>query len=181
LAAIELRLQLLAIFAAVVSCAESRPAGISVHTWVREEIFAGYMAGDMTRFEKGMDKVRGILEAEPDNAVALAWNGGGHVLRAVKAREAADMAGYRSLFRTAQAQFCEGFGTGPEDIGVLVVGGGTLIMLGGRLAEADRPGAFDLGFRNYSAAAGLQKQQMDKLPPHFRGELWSGRPSWKPG
>ncbi|MBL8235051.1 MAG: hypothetical protein JNL98_41500 [Bryobacterales bacterium] len=169
-----LRTLLFLTIASAALSAESRPAGITVSTWVREEIFAGFMTGDMPRFESGMAKLRDILAVEPNNPAALAWQGGGQVLRAVRAREAGDMQKYRDLYQEAQLQFTKALELAPNNISVLVVSGGTSIMFGDRLAEPDRQQAFELGYRNYFAASELQKQVMDKLPPHFRGELWSG-------
>lgn len=165
---------LLAIGCTALLSAESRPAGLSIHTWVREDIFAGYMAGDMERLERGMSKLAEILQAEPQNATALAWDAAGKLLQAVKALEAGDQAKYAAAYRDSEAQSLKALELAPKDVGVLVIRGGTLIMMGDRLAEADRRNAFEIGYRNYALAVDLQRQSMDRLPPHFRGELWSG-------
>ena len=44
---------------ACLACAETKPANVSVNTWVREDLFAGYMVNDLARFEKGMLKLEG--------------------------------------------------------------------------------------------------------------------------
>jgi len=41
---------LLSIGLATAAQAEDRPAGVRISTWVREDIFAAFMGGDLTRF-----------------------------------------------------------------------------------------------------------------------------------
>ncbi len=55
--------------------AQAPPKGLSVSTWVREDIFTGWMAGDAERFSQGMKKLDAILAANPGAADALAWRG----------------------------------------------------------------------------------------------------------
>lgn len=58
-----------------------RRAGVPLNTWVREDIFAGFLVADMPPFEAGMAKVERELKANPSDSDALAWRGGGKLFR----------------------------------------------------------------------------------------------------
>ena len=61
---------------------------LTVHTLVREDIFAGWMTDDMARFERGEKNIQLLLERRPDQkANLLAWKGGATLYRAVRANE----------------------------------------------------------------------------------------------
>ena len=49
-----MRFVLVLMLAGAWSAAQERPAGMGLSTWVREVIFAGFLAGEMRQFEKGM-------------------------------------------------------------------------------------------------------------------------------
>ena len=65
---------------------------LTVHTQVREDIFAGYMADDMDRFEIGVKKLDAMLRENPENVNALSWAGSSELFRAIKAHEAGKQA-----------------------------------------------------------------------------------------
>src|SRR5215510_10687137 len=74
---------------------DTRP---TVHTIVREDIFAGFLEKDMTRFARGEANVEELLKTRPnEKGSLLAWKGGAKLYRAVLAREAGDAAGYARL------------------------------------------------------------------------------------
>lgn len=152
--------------------ASDRPAGMSVHTWVREDIFAGFMANDIERFDRGVAKVDEILQATPANPAALAWRGSADIYRATRARVAGNTAQYRSLLDRGMATMAKARELAPNDVGVLVISA-VPVLMADQLDEADRRPAAELGRKTTLAAIKIQEQAMDKLPLHFRGELWS--------
>lgn len=170
-----MRAQILLIFmlAALTAVANDRPAGMTVHTWVREEIFAGYMANDVERFDKGVAKLDTILAAKPDDVHALAWRGSADVYRAVLARKAGKPEEYRKLYDNGMATMAKARELAPRDVGVIVISAVPLFF-GDQLDPADRNGALQLGRKMNLTAMEAQKAGFEKLPAHFRGELWSG-------
>jgi hypothetical protein len=82
---------------------EQRPKGVPFYTWVREDLFAGWMADDMPRFERSMRKAQEYLNENANNMDAVNWLGAGTVFRAVRAFEAGDEAKGDQLLRDAMA------------------------------------------------------------------------------
>ena len=61
---------------------------LTIHTLVREDIFAGFMADDMKRFERGEKNIELLLEQRPSQrGNLLSWKGGALLYRAVRAHE----------------------------------------------------------------------------------------------
>ena len=49
---------------------------IPIHTLLREDLFAGFMNDDLTRFERGERNLQQLLQQRPaDRAPLLAWQG----------------------------------------------------------------------------------------------------------
>src|SRR5437868_9801064 len=62
---------------------------LTVHTLLREDIFAGFLANDMNRFARGEKNIEALSEQRPlQKANLLAWKGGATLYRAVRAYEA---------------------------------------------------------------------------------------------
>lgn len=162
--------------AAALLCAEGKPDGLTVSTWVREDIFAGFLAGELPQFEKGMEKLEAILAANPRAGDALAWRAGGRVYLAVRALEAGDRAGFDKLFAQAQADFAQAPKVAaPDEMGaVLAVKGGTFAILADRLPAGLRREGWTAVRDNYGALREAQKAVFDRLPLHMRGEVLAG-------
>src|SRR5688572_25333540 len=80
----------------------------SIHTLVREDIFAGFMSDDAARMARGEANVKRLLESRPDDRAALlAWQGGAEFYHAVRAREAGRTAEYRRLLALADRRWTE--------------------------------------------------------------------------
>src|SRR5688500_3774311 len=117
---------------------------ISVHTLVREDIFAGFRQGDMDRLARGEKRIELLLEQRPAEAPALlAWKASALLYRAVRAHEA----GNREEFNEKYAQAIE------------------------LLARAKRHGPDDLGAT--ATTAGVYALLADRLPENLRGAAWS--------
>lgn len=155
---------------------EAKPEGLGVSTWVREDLFAGPLAGDMVRLEKGMAKVEALLAANPRSGETLAWRAFGHLCLAVFALEAGQKDSFEKWHRLAQADFQKARqAAGPEEMGALhAVTGGTYAVLADRLPPALRRDGWLAVRENYTALRESQKSVFDKLPVHFRGEILAG-------
>jgi hypothetical protein len=61
---------------------------LTVHTLVREDLFAGFLDNNMARFERGERNIDALLTQRPsEKANLLAWKGGASMYRAVVAHE----------------------------------------------------------------------------------------------
>ena len=79
---------------------------LSVHTLVREDIFAGFMSDNQARFAKGEANIETLLKTRPDQkANLLAWKGGAQLYRAVRAHEAGNAAEFSRLYTDATDTF----------------------------------------------------------------------------
>lgn len=148
---------------------------LTIHTLVREDIFAGWMQDDLTRMSRGEANIEKLLVSRPDQkAPLLAWKGGATIYRAVKAREAGNAAEYARLYKTGMAELDEAKRAGPQDGGVHSIVGGSLLLFGDRLAPEHRSPSWEASYQSYNFLWGAQGAIADKLPPHHRGELTAG-------
>lgn len=158
--------------------AENRPAGVRVSTWVREDIFAGFMAGDLGRFEKGMEKLATVLAAQADSVDGLAWRGGGKLYLAVRAHEAGDQAAFDRHYADARADFSRAaaeLANQPDmRAAYFAIRGGCFTIMADRLPAAHRKEAWTEVRTNYQALRETQKAFFDKMPLHMRGEVLAG-------
>src|SRR4051812_48025596 len=51
----------------------AKPEKISIHTWVREEMFAGWISNDVPALERGVAKLDLYLKDPPPDRNALSW------------------------------------------------------------------------------------------------------------
>jgi hypothetical protein len=150
-------------------------ARLTVHTLVREDIFAGWRSRNMERLERGEKNIEVLLEQRPKfRADLLAWKGGAKLYRAVLAREAGENDEFKTLYDEAAALFSEAKTLGPKNPGVAAVVGGSYLTFGDRLPEELRADAWQKSYDNYQILWSQQGKLVDRLPEHIRGELLAG-------
>jgi hypothetical protein len=155
--------------------AADRPAYVSISQWVREDLFAGFLANDLPRFEQGMRKVQDFLDKNPDESDALAWRGGGRLYLAVVALEKGERARFDELYAAAMADFDRSAAVRkPQEAAVYAVEGGTFVLFADRLPLSERKRANQRGFDAYSKLREIQKDIFAQLPIHMRGEVIAG-------
>ena len=109
---------------------------LTIHTLVREDIFAGWRAQDMERFARGEKNIDLLLEQRPNSrSELLAWKGGATLYRAVLAREAGNDEEFQRLFKLTLEQFAEAKNLAPKHPAVAAVVGGSYAMFTDRLPE----------------------------------------------
>jgi len=163
-----------------VAAAQSPEAPLSdnrftVHTLLREDIFAGFLTNDMERFSRGEKNIQLLIEQRPaQKANLLAWKGGANLYRAVIAFEAKNNQDFQRYYKQAQDAFAEAatYKTGNE--GVAAVTGGSYAVFADRLPKEYRAAAWTAAYDNYQALYKLQAGMVDKLPVHLRGEVLAG-------
>jgi hypothetical protein len=148
---------------------EKKPAGLSVSTWVREDIFAGMLVDNLEGFQTGMRKLDEILAESPDNADALAWRGGANLYLATRAHAAGDSAEFNEMYGRALRDFERAKSVAkPGSAGFLAITGGSWTVMAERLPADLRTTAYERAYANYSALREVQKAYFDKLPVHMR-------------
>lgn len=148
---------------------------LTIHTLVREDIFAGFLQNDMTRLARGEKNVDLLIEKRPGSkAELLAWKAGATVYRAVRAFEEKRPDEFKQKYQQALDTFAEAHKLQPGNGGVAAVEGGTLVLFADQLPKELRAAAWE---RAYSAFQTLWKYQgsgIEKMPTHFKGELLGG-------
>jgi len=148
---------------------------LTVHTLVREDIFAGFLQSDLVRLARAEKNIEALLASRPgDRASLLAWQGGITLTRAVLAHEGKQPDQFRQQYRRALDLFAEAMRLGPDNVGVFAVTGGTQVSVADRLPAAERAASWELGYTAYQRLWALQGAVIDKLPLHHKGEVLSG-------
>ena len=81
-------------------------ARLTVHTLVREDVFAGFMQNDMVRFARAERNIEQLLKDRPDQrGNLLAWRGSARMHRAVLAHEAGNSGEFLKYLEEARAAF----------------------------------------------------------------------------
>ncbi len=165
------------ILIACFACAETKPANISVNTWVREDLFAGYMVNDFARFEKGMLKLEEILfKGDSENKPARAWRASGILYLGVRALEAGNVEEFARRVDEAEGGFNRArTGATRDELGsVYAIQGGTYALFADRFPVKRRREAWGKVQENYSKLRELQMPAFDNYPQHMRGEVLAG-------
>jgi tetratricopeptide (TPR) repeat protein len=167
-----------AISAAVPAQAPEPPLAdtrLTVHTLLREDVFAGFLQSDLARLARAEKNADVLLASRPaERAVVLAWQGGMALTRAALAYEANEPEQFRQHYRRAQGLFADAMTLGPENVGVFAVTGGTQVTLADRLPADARQVGWELGYTAYRQLWKMQGQVIEKLPLHHKGEVLSG-------
>jgi tetratricopeptide (TPR) repeat protein len=174
-------LSLLALAAVGLTAAAQPPAPplsdtrLTVHTLVREDIFAGVLDGDLDRLARGEKSIEALLEKRPaDKAGLLAWKASALLYRAVRAHEAGRTDEFKEKYAQVIDLLAQAKKLGPNDTGVAAATGGMYAVLADRLPEELRGRAWATAYDAYQALWKEQARGLEMLPPHMRGELLAG-------
>src|SRR5262245_23519738 len=130
---------------------------LTVHTLLREDIFAGLLMDDMERFTRGERNIQTLLEKRPDaKSDLLAWKGSATLYRAVRAHEANRNDEFQQKYREALDLFSQARQISPENGGAAAITGGTYVLFGDRLPKEYRAAAWSQAYDSYQT---LWKQQ----------------------
>jgi tetratricopeptide (TPR) repeat protein len=148
---------------------------LTIHTLVREDIFAGFLQNDMTRLARGEKNIDLLMEKRPGSkAELMAWKGGATLYRAVRAFEEKHPDEFKQKYQQVLDTFDQAEKLQPGNGGVAAVQGGSLVLFADQLPKELRAAAWE---RAYSSFQILWKQQgagIEKMPTHFKGELLGG-------
>jgi hypothetical protein len=148
---------------------------LTVHTLLREDVFAGFMSNDMVRFARAERNIDQLLKDRPDQrGNLLAWRGSAAMHRAVLAHEAGNSGEFLKQLAAARAAFSEAAAQTSGNDGAAAITGGTYVVFADRLPEPHRATAWAAAYSNYSLLWQQQGSMIDKLPIHHRGEVLGG-------
>jgi hypothetical protein len=77
---------------------------LTVHTLLREDIFAGFMSNDMVRFTRAERNIEQLLEDRPN---LLAWKGSAAMYRSVIAHESGNNGEFLKYLQAARVEFAD--------------------------------------------------------------------------
>ena len=148
---------------------------LSVHTLVREDIFAGFRNDNVDRLARAERHIEILLKDRPqERGNLLAWRAGAATYRAVRAHESGQSDAFERLYAGALNDFAEAGKTTSGNGGVPAITGGTLVTFADRLPQQHRAKAWSLAYTSYAQLWQEQGADIDKMPVHHRGEVLSG-------
>jgi hypothetical protein len=148
---------------------------LTVHTLVREDIFAGWLDNNMDRFSRAERNIETLLKARPgERANLMAWRGGATLYRAVLAHEGGNTADFKRHYQRASDDFAEAAKLTTGNGGVAAITGGTLVVFADRLPAEQRAAAWAQAYEAYSILYKEQGAALEKFPVHFKGEVLAG-------
>ena len=104
-----------------------KPEKLTIHTWVREDVFAGWIAGDEASLARGVAKLDQYLKVQPTDENALAWKFMAEMYGMRKAQAAHDDAAYdRAMASAAKVREAIWNGRTPQ-AGANIIVGSTLV------------------------------------------------------
>jgi tetratricopeptide (TPR) repeat protein len=150
-------------------------ARLTIHTLVREDIFAGLLTDDLKRLGRAEKNIEVLLEkrpaAKPD---LLAWKASTRLYRAVRAHEEKRPDEFRQSYRQALDLFAEARRLSPQNGSVAAVTGGSYMLMADRLPKEEQAAAWAAAYDAFQLLWQQQARAVDKLPVHHRGELLGG-------
>jgi tetratricopeptide (TPR) repeat protein len=148
---------------------------LTVHTLVREDVFAGFLQNDLGRLARAEKNIELLLASRPaERANLLAWQGSTALTRAVLATEARQTEEFQRQYRRAIELFAEAARLGPDSAGVFAITGGSQTMLADRLPAPERAAGWEQAYSAYQQLWKMQGADIEKLPLHHKGEVLTG-------
>ncbi|HKD08770.1 MAG TPA: hypothetical protein VKB79_22900 [Bryobacteraceae bacterium] len=145
-----------------------------VSTTIREDIFAGLLAGDLERVNVRMDKTREALKHDPSSSGSLAWLAGGELVLAVHAYEAHKISDFNAHYQAAVRYFDDAERVGSTNAGVYDISGAMWDNLGDRLPASLRASAFENAYRSFETALKMNQDRLATMNRHGLGEILTG-------
>lgn len=148
---------------------------LTVHTLVREDIFAGFLQNDLNRLGRAEKNLARLLESRPsERADVLAWQGSVALTRAALASEAKQQVEFKQHYQRALDLYDEAMRLSPDGVGVFAITGGSQASLADRLPAEERARSWERAYSAYQRLWTLQGASIEKLPLHHKGEVLSG-------
>jgi hypothetical protein len=148
---------------------------LTVHTLLREDIFAGFLGNDMTRFARGEKNIESLMIRRPEaRADLLAWKAGSALYRAILANDSHRPEEFKLKYQQALDLFTEARNAQPPGTGVAAITGGSYVIFADRLPKEYRTSAWSKCYDSYQTLWAQQGSIISGLPIHHRGEVLGG-------
>ena len=148
---------------------------LTVHTLLREDIFAGFMDKDMERFARGEKNIDLLIAKRPEaKSDLLAWKAGAVLYRAVLANEANHPEECKQKYQQALDLSAEAHKAQPPGSGLAAITGGTNLLFADRLPKEYRAAAWAAAYSSYQEIWKQQGPIIAGVPLHFKGEVLGG-------
>jgi tetratricopeptide (TPR) repeat protein len=141
---------------------------------VRNDFFAGF-AGNQQALDRAMNFCEKALAANPQNAEAMVWHGAGALYQSGQFFQAGDRAKGGEFWQRALAEMDAAVAIAPDRVSVRIPRGAALLTASRNLAspEMARP-LIEKAVSDYKRSLEIQKDRLDSLGTHARGELLIG-------
>ena len=140
---------------------------------VRNDFFAGF-AGSQESLQRGMKTCEEILAGNPKHAEAMVWHGAGLFFLSGQAFQKGDVAKGQDLWARGLKEMDDAVALEPDSIGVRAPRGAGLLQASLAVPPDRAPDLIRRGLQDYERIHELQKDRLDKLGEHPRGELLFG-------
>jgi tetratricopeptide (TPR) repeat protein len=140
---------------------------------VRSDYFSGFN-GDKEALRRAMAKTEDVLATDPNHAEALVWHGAGLFFLAGQAFQAGDQQKGMELFGKSQAMMEKGVQLEPGRVGVRAPRGAVLLQGTFGMPPAVAKPLIEKGLGDYLKIYEIQKDHLEKIGTHPRGELLFG-------
>lgn len=168
---------MLAVFAAASQSPEPplSDTRLTIHTLLREDIFAGFLQNDMTKLARGEKNLEMLLEKRPEaKAELLAWKGGATLYHAVRALENKRQDEFKQKYQQALDAFAQARQLKPGNDSVAAIEGGSYVVFADQLPKEQRAAAWAQAYASYQILWKRQESMVEKMPVHLKGELLAG-------
>ncbi len=148
---------------------------LTLHWLVREDIFAGVLANDRVRLEKGA-KTLDTVAAFYQPVDVYAWRAGVETMRAIWAHEDGKPEDFRRHYALAITYFDASRNASNAQTAAIpeIFEGGIYVAVADRLPESLRRGAWERCYSAYQKLNAMEAGRVDRLPLHMKGEVIAG-------
>jgi tetratricopeptide (TPR) repeat protein len=140
---------------------------------VRADFFAGYQ-GDAARLARAMDTCEKALAADPKNAAALVWHGGGLYFQSGQKFRAGDWQKGLEMQERGLKEMDDAVALRPDDLQTLIPRGAVLLASAPFLPDPDARPLTEKGIADWERVLELQRGDATPRAVHSRGELLGG-------
>jgi hypothetical protein len=148
---------------------------LTVHTLLREDIFAGFLKDDLDRMTRGEKNIEILLQQRPkDKPSLLGWKAGATLYRAARALDAGRNQEFEEKYAQVTDLLAEARKAGPKDLNLSAITGGIYVVMADRLPEKFRGEAWAKAYESYQELWKAQAPVVTQLPLHLKGELFGG-------
>jgi len=148
---------------------------LTVHTLLREDIFSGYLEGDMKRLARGEKNLDILMEKRPgQKANLLAWKASLAMFRATQANEKHNDVECKKKYQEAMDLFSQAGKLTSGNDGVGPIMGGSYVVFLSRLPQEYGATGWKQAYECYQGIWKQQSSIIQVLPVHLKGELLAG-------